>query len=163
MPKCQEHLKNIQKLYIKQELAVGKRKKKDNKRFHKYQTFFITIYFLQIYSKSTERRQVQTNVGESQTNVDECRQVQTSHQMSVDKSLDEFRPVTRRVQINLDEWRRIKIFLFDPRKIDTCSHLLLLQLCCSRPQRYVNFQSCSFVVYPPLRKVKAQLHLPAMP
>ena len=67
-------------------------------------------------------RRVQTNEDESQTNVDECRRVQTSHQTNIDECIQ----VNRRVQRNVDKYRRIKNFYVDSRKSDTWSHFFVV-------------------------------------
>ena len=78
-----------------------------------------------VYSKNTDEsldecRQVQMNVDESQTNVDESRQVQTSAQTSVDESLDECRQMQTSVE-------KSKFFTLIPEKV-TCPIFLLLQI-----------------------------------
>ena len=72
----------------------------------------------------TTHRRMQTNVDESQTNVDE--------------SLDE----CRQMQVSVGE---SKIFSLIPEKVTHDAILLLLQFCNSGPQRYANFQFCSFI------------------
>ena len=71
---------------------------------------------------------------ESSTHVDECRQVQTI----VDESLEK----CRQIKTIVDE---SKIFYLIPEKVTHGSNLLFLQLRKSRPYRYGNFQFCSLI------------------
>ena len=100
---------------------------------------------IKIYSKNTdesldEYRRVQTNVDESQTNVDEGRGVQTFYQTSV----DECRRITRRVQANIDQCRRIKNFFFDSKKNDTWSHFVVVAITQQQARSLCEFSSLWF-------------------
>ena len=93
----------------------------------------------------------QTSVGESQTNVEECRRVQTSYQTSLDKC----RRVTGRVQTSVDEslgeYRQMQMsvdesifFTFIPEKSDTWFHFIVVAIILQQTSSVCKFSILQF-------------------
>ena len=66
--------------------------------------------------------------------------------MNVDELPDECRRVTRRVQTNIDECRRIEIFTLISES-DTWSHFSVVAIMQHKPHQYLDFQFYSFIYY----------------